>query len=819
MKKLHINDIMTGKVISKIKKEIEESSGREVYFKARIDYEQNLIVDFSVLARGNKTSVPAIISELKPGNMVIHNHPSGVLEPSGPDIRIASHVGNKGVGFAIINNEVEEIYTVVEPQQPQEIKQLKADEIVSLFSPKGEMAQNLNDYEFREQQLRVVEKVIDSFNQGQNYFIEAGTGTGKSFAYLIPALYWNDLNERPVVISTNTINLQEQIINKDLVFLKKILPFSFKSVLVKGRGNYICRRRIKNLEDQSDELFSDEPKKEIQFNKLLNWLDNTKNGSRSDIDFVVKNEIWSQVVSESDLCLNTKCNYFDSCFFMKARKEIYDSDILVVNHHLLLADANLKEENRGLLPDYKHLIVDEAHNFERVATHHLGRPFTYNNLERFLSRIDTSRFSLITRLRNKVGAVADDNKKDILKIIDKIIAQVKRVQEMSRQYFSTLQDYYGDQEENMLRITEEMLSTESWQEVCESGDDFADHLKKLGYHLEKLYKNMHLLNPGDREDLEELFIELELASNKCQSLIGTLDFNINIAEESKDDYVFWLEKEKRYNSAYVSQNNAPLNISKLLPDILWQRLENVIITSATLTVNNNFKFFRKSLGVSDADELQVASPFDYKSQARLLIPDDIPPANAQDFLDQIMDDFREMLISYQGKTMVLFTSYYMLNFCLRQTRTAVNKAGLNILAQGEYPRHYIINNFKANQAQIIFGTVSFWEGIDIKGDNLQYLIIMKLPFPVPSRPVAAARREKMQKEGKNPFYHYSLPRAVIRFKQGFGRLIRSRQDKGLIISLDNRLVTKSYGKIFLNSLPEGCPVERKEMSSLPEIDI
>jgi len=815
---LKAQEIITDEVIENIRSEIKKASGREIFIRAEVNFDEDKIDDFEVLARGDETRAPAITSGLGAGCLVIHNHPSGDLEPSGPDIRIASRIGDRGVGFAIIDNKVENIYTVVEPQEPREIKSLEPEEIVSLFSPGGKMEKKLNDYEYRSQQIDVVHEVIETFNNQQESFIEAGTGTGKSFAYLVPALYWNHLNDRPVVVSTNTINLQEQIIDKDLVFLQKILPFSFESKLVKGRRNYVCLRKADNMENRVEELFSEEPEKQQQFVKILNWLQNTKQGSRSDINFMVQQEVWHQVVSESDVCISTNCPFYGECYFMQARREIHEADILVVNHHLLLADAGLRQENQSLLPAYKHLILDEAHNFPRTATHELGRAFRPGWLERFFQRVDTSRFSLITRLRNRVGAIGEKQKKDIINLLDNIISRVKNCREVAQEYFNTLANFYGNHGDRMYRITADIREKESWTRVQSQGDSLLGQLSTLGVKLDKLYKQMNFLADEKREEFEELILELELASNRCQSFIETLDFNLQNHTAEKEDYVFWLQKDEYFKGAQISQENAPLNISELLPEILWDRLSSLIITSATLTINDNFKFFRQSLGLPGARKLRVDSPFDYKKQARLLIPRDIPTPGAEKFLEEIIEEFKEMLASFGGSTMVLFTSYSMLNYCLEHTRPDLEQKGLRILAQGEFPRHYILNNFKAQKSQIIFGTVSFWEGVDIKGDDLKYLIIMKLPFPVPSRPVAAARKEKLEQEGKNPFYHYSLPRAVIRFKQGFGRLIRSRKDRGVIISLDNRLLQRSYGKVFLNSLPDDCSVEAVDMESLKTVN-
>lgn len=807
---MDIGKLLTDKVIKNIKEDINETDDQEIFLVGLLDVKTGMVNDYNLLARGNKNMVPAIISDLKPGTVVIHNHPSGDLRPSAADIRVASRTGNNGIGFVIINNNVDELYVVVEPRIPEKEHTLTEREIISLFKPDGGLDKQLKGYEYRKQQVRVVEDIIKAFNDHQHYFIEAGTGTGKSFAYLIPALYWAHLNKEVVVVSTNTINLQQQLIEKDLVLLKKILPFSFKAVLVKGRSNYVCKRKQKMLEDRLGEIYTEEPDKKMELVKILNWLEKTETGTRSELKFIIKSDLWDELASESDLCLRTNCHYFDNCFFMQARKEIFSADLLVVNHHLLIADANLKNESRdnnlGILPKYKKLIIDEAHNFPDTATGHLGKPFYIAAVKKYIKRLYDRDYSLIPRVRDKVVALND--KKAMLDIIDqKIIPQIHKVNDISAGYFNVFNKIIDDNEK-VIRVLPPLKETSVWQEIEQFGQNFLGQLSKLGVYLNDLYDKFFQLNPGTLLKLEELLIEMESFIFRCKVLANNLEFNLNASDHQ---YVFWIEKK---GENIINQENAPLDISDIMSEILWDGLDTLVLTSATLTVNKEFDFFQESMGLEKSKTVQVESPFDYRKQAQLIIPDDIPPANSSKFLGTICDDLLDILINYGGKTMVLFTSYSMLNYCVKKMETGLREHGLNLLAQGNYPRNYIIDCFKRKERQIIFGTVSFWEGVDVKGDNLQYLIIMKLPFPVPSEPIAAARMEQLKKEGKNPFFNYSIPRAVIRFKQGFGRLIRTQKDRGLIISFDNRLLTKSYGSIFLNSLPEDCPVERVNIKSI-----
>ena len=331
---MEIKDFIEKEIKNLIKSDIEKADGNEIFLVGDIDDESNKIISYELKARGNKKMAPAIVNDINAGQMIIHNHPSGDLRPSAADIRIASRLGEKGIGFAIINNNVNNIYVVVEPKAPEKEVKIPSDKIIDIFSKDGKLSSVMGDYEYRKEQLKVVKKMIDLFNNHKHGFIEAGTGTGKSFAYLIPALYWGYNNNEVVVVSTNTINLQEQLINKDLVLLKKVLDFDFKTVLVKGRGNYLCLRKLKRFKKYSMDLLKDNKKKQMEFSRILNWIEDTDSGTRSDANFIINNEIWNEISSEGDLCLGSNCPYFDKCYFMSARKEVYSADLLVVNHDL-----------------------------------------------------------------------------------------------------------------------------------------------------------------------------------------------------------------------------------------------------------------------------------------------------------------------------------------------------------------------------------------------------------------------------------------------------------------------------------------------------
>ncbi|MFW6030845.1 MAG: DEAD/DEAH box helicase, partial [Halanaerobiales bacterium] len=549
---MELNEFFPEQIKENIKKDISMNNDNEIFFVVNIDIESKKIKEYNLLARGNSNMVPAIINDLKPGSIIIHNHPSGDLTPSAADIRIASRTGNNGIGFAIINNQVNKINFIVEAKIPEQEIKLDKNKIISLFKTKGKLDQSLRDYEYRDQQVQVVERIIDSLNEHKPYLIEAGTGTGKSFAYLIPALYWSNINKDTVVVSTNTINLQEQLIEKDLVLLKKVLPFPFKAVLVKGRTNYVCKRKKQLLENRAAEIYDEDPEKKIELVRILNWLEETDTGSRSELNFIVSSDLWDELKSESDLCMRTNCSHFNKCFFMQARKEVFSADILIVNHHLLLSDAVLKEEssdnNLGILPVYKKLIVDEAHNLVEAATSHLGQPFYIAALNKYFQRLYHNKFSLIPRVRDKLSKL--DDKQDYLKIIDnKIINQITKLSEISAQYYHFFDDLIAEKE-NKIRIVENVKNSTAWKEIEDYGENFLINIQKLGKYLNDLYQKILDLDVEViYHDYEELLIELESFIFRCKLLANNLDFNLK-ARDSQ--YVFWIEKKGEH---LINQEN------------------------------------------------------------------------------------------------------------------------------------------------------------------------------------------------------------------------------------------------------------------------
>ncbi|MFW6273810.1 MAG: helicase C-terminal domain-containing protein [Halanaerobium sp.] len=794
----------------KIKKEIDFASGNEIFIRAQLD-ENNIIDNFEVLARGNSYSAPAVINNIMAGEMVIHNHPSGDLTPSAADIRLAAKMAQREVGFAIINNQADDIYVVVEPGSKKDKKVLAKEKILDYFKTGGKLDEELNIFSEREEQLMAAEKIIDSFNNNQIDFIEAGTGTGKSFAYLIPALFYNNINSSRIVVSTNTINLQEQLINKDLVIMSRILPFDFKAVLVKGRNNYLCLRKFKNFKNNFDN-------KEIEideklFSELNEWKLSTKSGEKTEINFLLKSDIWNQIAAESDLCLNSACPFFQQCYFMQARKEVYKADILIVNHHLLLSDARLKFDtgsaDRGILPNFNHLIIDEAHNIGDIATEHLGHPLYKALLAKWLKSLSGDKNSLISEIREDISFFLANDQERLRTLVDsRIIPSSQKVKDLIPQYFNELKAILDADKNRKVTVDSKLKQSLKWKEFSQTAEKLAGYLKNISVFMQKIYDQLYL-DIDDNTDENEMKITSSI--RRCQNLIERIEFNLNSSDE---DYVFWLESSYYRGSEQIVQKSAPIDAGKFLPELLWSKLNNLIFTSATITVAGSFDYFYQAAGIKNAEELKVESPFDYSKQAEFLIPVDFPEPGSDKFLKELVKNIYNIITSSGGATLVLFTSYRMLNYCYNNLKERAEEKGIRILSQSELSRNYIMKEFNSAYNTVIFGTSSFWEGIDLPGNLLQYLVMVKLPFPVPGEPLYKAKENLLKEKGLNPFYNLALPEAVIRFRQGFGRLIRSKNDRGYIILFDRRIISRSYGDVFIKSLPAGCPVNQVSLKEI-----
>ncbi|MCK8816475.1 DEAD/DEAH box helicase family protein [Natroniella sulfidigena] len=694
---------------------------------------------------------------------------------------------------------------------------LELDQIEDFFAPGQNLATSFAKYEYRPQQQRMATKITDVFKEKKHLLIEAGTGTGKSLAYLVPSIFSSLVEEEKVVISTNTINLQEQLINKDIPLLQEVFELDFKAVLVKGRRNYVCLRRLIQYEKNA-QLTAD---KYDKLSKINQWVLKTETGCRSDLKFKVEFELWDQIAAKSELCLRANCPYYEQCHFIFARREVEEADLLIVNHHLLFADLALRkeedlEEQTAVLPAYKKIVFDEAHNIEEVATNYLGLKLNKEGIVKFLQSLHHSEegIGVLLQLRLASSKLKDKLKQSFQKRIDNdLVPLVRRLTEKVHSLFNQLIKFLDSNfKEYKVRLTEEVREKELWQQVIKvEFENFLLDLSSLRHGLEGLFEEL-ALTEDELENFDALAVELAAKIDFCNKVKQTIE---EVIETPQQDYVYWLE----HRSDNCSLCSAPLDISQELQVNLLEKMDSVIFTSATLTVDNSFDFISKNLGLQEftVDNLEVGSPFDYRNQLRIGVIKDLSNPNQKSFVQEVVRAVKNIVQIREGNSLVLFTSYWMLNQVYQELLEELDQLKINNLyCQGMKSRHQLIEEFKANQKSLLLGTASFWEGVDIPGEQLSCVVIVKLPFLVPTDPVIAAKIEDLEANGENSFFNYMLPKAVIKFRQGIGRLIRSKEDQGWVIILDNRVVSKSYGNIFLKSFPSESQIVIDKLNKLTD---
>ncbi len=803
---------------------IEEAHGNEVFFVGRID--DNKCVDrIEVRARGNQVEVPAIIAHLEKGEVVIHNHPSGHLNPSSADVHIASIVGNDGIGFFIVDNPVENINVVVEPYLPPQISQIELEPLRQILRPGGKLAGVLPVYEYREAQIDMLESVVKAFNEEKIALIEAGTGTGKTMAYLLPAVRWALANKKRVVISTNTINLQEQLIKKDIPLIRQLLEEHFSVELVKGRSNYVCLRKLYEAETQPGLFELDEAKQELK--RIAEWARRTEDGSRSDLGTAVSDKVWEKIQSESDTTLRSRCPYYNRCFFYQARRRAAVADILIANHHLLFADLSVRSASGdtseiAVLPKYDRVILDEAHNLEDVASKYFGIRLTYLGIMRVLNRLSRvkngKKSGLLHVAEHKVrkhsGVIYRVLLDDFLKhLLNNVLPQVEKCrvqmdQALDPLFYWILRREKTQYEEVKLRITEKVRSDPQWHECIRDIPGLIQMLNNLSEYLIKLVKLLGRMRNAFEKEADSLAVDLRAQSERL--FAAAMGLQKTLLEDDRET-IRWIEARESQQGKVLRFCTSPLDIAPILQENLYERFPTIVMTSATLTVDQQFQFFCDRVGLSAyaqtnrQTETLLPSPFDFRNQVMIGIPTGIPQPNEAEFEKQLPGLLLAAIRASRGRAFVLFTAYGLLQRMYRTLRSPLEAEGLLVFRQGEMSRHRLLHLFREKTTSVLFATDSFWEGVDVQGESLVHVIIPRLPFRVPSEPVIEARVEAIEQRGGNSFMEYTVPQAVIKFKQGFGRLIRNKTDYGAITILDSRIASKPYGRIFLSSLPD-CQV-------------
>lgn len=652
------------------------------------------------------------------------------------------------------------------------------DMAAAAFAPDGTLAGAAAgdfSYEARPQQTAMARAVADALESGRHLVVEAGTGVGKSLAYLVPLILHAKRANKRVMVSTHTISLQEQLVGKDLPLLQERLGPAFRAVLVKGRTNYLCLRRLARARSHQRELFGEGMAEELE--RIRAWADQTEDGSVQEMRRQPSPEAWAAVCAEHGNCLGSKCPERKRCFLFRARAQMQDADLLVANHHLLFSDLALRREGAGFLPDVAAAVLDEAHTVEDTASEHLGirlSPYAFEHWLRRLFAPDTGK-GLLGYLR--AGPAAQT---------------ATRLWDAVAELFHEVPRAAG-------------LSAREGQKVVsgplEVKSEVPELLRELSGRLATLIEEL-----ADQD--EESRTELRGLRGQGLGLGGMLEAFL---AQSLPDHVYWIEREGKRRQIVL--HSAPIEVAPLLAETLFGQIPSAILTSATLAVGGRLEYCRDRLGAgADCEMLCLGSPFDHARQMRLHVATNAPdPKDKEAFAEAVAKGVLRWALKTRGRAFALFTSDELLKRTAETLRAPLEEAGLTLLAQGAgLTRRAMLETFRKNLGFVLFGLDSFWMGVDVRGEALSNVILTRLPFAVPDHPVVAARLKRIKDKGGDPFKEYSLPEAVLKFRQGFGRLIRSQTDEGIVVVLDSRLVTKWYGRIFLKSLPE-CPVDTFEL--------
>lgn len=613
------------------------------------------------------------------------------------------------------------------------------------FSRGGVLSKWHPQYEFRPGQLEMAEAVESALKDRRHLIVEAGTGTGKTLAYLVPAI----LSGKRIVVSTGTKNLQEQLFFKDVPFLQQHFTRPLQVCYMKGRGNYACRQKIYDAEREPILSGLEEV---TDFNIIKEWEKTTEIGDRAEIKTLPEQSTaWHKVDARRDLCTGQKCQQFERCFITLMQQRAHESDIIIVNHHLFFADLALKEEDfGGVIPEYHAVVFDEAHEIEDIAGQYFGvgvSNYRFQELARDLAALS----------RQKNFGSAD---------LDRTLS---RLDEAAARFFSLLPDIEG------------RTGFTARQAFFEQNEDF---YRDLLIGLELIASHLKLIPSPPEETIPMVRRTVELAD--------ALKF---IFEGDDDSFVYWMERRGRG----VFLQATPIDVSRLLADRLFSQIDTAILTSATLAVSGGFEFMKKRLGVEQARALVVPGHFDYQKQALLYVPQHLPDPRTPAFTKLAAEEVIQILTHSKGRAFVLFTSYQQMRMVYDHVSLAIEYP---TFMQGTGPRGALLEEFRNTPNAVLFATSSFWQGVDVPGDQLSCVIIDRLPFAVPSDPVVDARIRNIRETGGNPFYDYQIPQAAIALKQGFGRLIRARTDRGLLVLLDNRITKQRYGQVFFDSLPD-----------------
>ncbi len=697
------------------------------------------------------------------------------------------------------------------PDQPE--AWLDAETLAAMLKSGGAVSRRLAGFEERPGQVEMLEAVAEAFCRDQVLLVEAGTGVGKSLAYGLPAGAWARMHKERVVVSSATINLQEQLVFKDLPLIREVLGGELEVVLVKGRGNYLCRRRLSDRLRQRTLVSS-------EFDQILEeisaWAGKTQDGTRSDLPFSVPAEVWELVCSDADACLGRACPLREECFFVAARRAAEGAHVLVVNHHLLFADLALRRakqdwKRRAVLPPFSRVILDEAHEVEDSASSFFGVRLTRLGVQRILSRLKPPKQKpggLLGALAREVetlgGALAKGRAELLTAETDRtVVPRVEQTRQAYREAFDQLAEFAKEQDttagpgDARLRLTPGTYALPGWTAVREGFVKAADSAAVLCGEMSRLIERL-----VDLTDDQGRMAEVRACVSRMEDLAAQ---TVHLVSEDPDGSVRWIEAARKVKGR-ISFRSAPLDISDLMNQTLYDQMATVVHTSATLSVSGSFDFLAGRIGVMQQPPgrlrtLLVESPFDFKQQVRLGLPTDLPSPDQPLFAQVLPEAVFQAVAASGGRALVLFTSWGLMTRVYDLVRDRLSEMGLLALCQGEMPRDRLLQLFRESEGSVLFGTDSFWQGVDVSGPALSNVVITRLPFDVPDEPIVQARMEAVELQGQSAFFEFMLPRAVLKLKQGFGRLVRSTGDWGVVVLLDGRLLSRSYGKRFLDSLP------------------
>ena len=768
-----------------------------------------------VVARGRVDQVLALPGVARAGEMLLHNHPTGRLEPSMADLSVAARAHDDGIGFGIVDNSGERLYVVVEVPRIKPEVRLDPFAVIDQLAEQGPIAHELGGYEDRRSQRDLAAHLVDAYNDGGVLLLEAGTGVGKSFAYLVPALAWARANGERTVISTNTINLQEQLVGKDLPLLARALGDADHTptfALLKGWRNYLCRSRLEFATASQQSLLEGDRLQELL--DLTAWASHTEDGTLADLAAPPSSEVWDEVAAEADLCTRLQCRHFDRCFVFRARRRAAQADVVVVNHHLLAADLAVRQASdnwaeAAVLPAYQRIILDEAHHLEDVAASHLGVQVSSRGIRRLLNRLERNGKGLVPSLQREL-ATADDllstASLDLLR--DRLAPAVAEARRAAEGLVLRLFGYLDEQGSGQVRLDDSFAGLPLWGEGLSR--DLDATVRAFGLIAEVTETVADRLAQGEgSERREQLLAECRGVVRRLESVVDGLNVTLRPAS-GRPPEVRWIERSGPKGQA-LQLAAVPLDLAPTLRHLLFDRVRTAALTSATLATGGDFTFLSSRIGLGGSESLVTLaevfpSPFDYGEQCLLGVPDDIPdPREDEAGHDAaIVDVVQDLALAGNGGVFVLFTSHAALRRAAVSLRGVLG-ARFPILVQGEAQRDHLLRRFRECGDAILLGTDSFWEGVDVPGRALRTLVLAKLPFKVPAEPITAARLERLAEQGEDGFFGYLLPHAALKLKQGFGRLIRNSQDVGVVILLDRRVVTRRYGMMLLEGLP---PAER-----------